>query len=92
MKVLSKENEQLVDVALSGGKDAPLKAHVKMGEIEFDSPDVETSMACVGDDLETTIRIPGVVNFKLLLEPADVKALKGMMGKGVVKFMMKSFF
>jgi len=46
----------------------------------------------VGNDLETTIRIPGVVNFKLLLEPDDVKAMKGMMGKDVVKFMMKSFF
>jgi len=92
MKVLSKENEQLIDVALSGGKGVPLKAHVKMGEMEFDSPDVETSMARVGNDLETTIRIPGVANFKLLLEPEDVKAMKGMMGKDIVKFMMKSFF
>ncbi len=92
MKVLSKENEQLVDVALTGGKDVPLKAHVTMGELSFDSPDVQTAMEKVGDNLETSIRVPGLVNFKLLLEPGDVKALKGMMGKDVLKFVMKSFF
>lgn len=92
MKVLSKENEQLVDVSLQGGKDVPLKATIAIGDTVINSPEVETVMTRVGDCLETAIRVPGAVNFKLMLEPSDIKALKGMMSKDVVKFMMKSFF
>ena len=92
MKVLSKDGEQLVDVALNAPKGEPLTAHVEMGGVAFDSPGVETSMERVGDCLQASVRIPGMVNFKLLLEPDDVKAMKSMMSKDVIKFMMKSFF
>lgn len=92
MKVLTKKNEQLASIALAGGKDEPLKATITMGEKVIESPGVETDMTLVDGNLETAIRLPGMVNMKLVLEPADVKALKGMMSKDVIKFMMKSFF
>lgn len=92
MKLLSKSNEELVDVELEGGKAEPLKAHICIGDLSFNSPDVETEITKVDNDLQVSIRIPGLVNFKLLVEPDDVKALKGMMSKDVLKFMMKSFF
>ena len=92
MKVLSKKDEQLVDVNLAGGKDAPLTAHVEIGDMSFDSPGVETKMTRVGKNLEATIRISGVANFKVLLEPKDVKALKGMANKDVIGFLLRSAF
>ena len=92
MKVLSKENEQLVDVALAGGKNEPIKAQVNIGDMVIDAPDVETTMTRAGDCLETAIRIPGMLNFKLLLEPSDIKAMKSLMSKDVLRFMMKAFF
>lgn len=92
MKLLSKENEELAEVTLSGGKDTPLKAEMTIGDISISSPDIETDITKVDDDLQVAIRIPGLVNFKLLVEPGDVKALKGMMSKDVLKFAMKSFF
>ena len=92
MKVLTKNNEQLAGIALVGGKDAPLKATITVGDKVIESPEVQTAMTCVDGNLETAIRIPGLVNMKLVLEPEDVKALKGLMSKDVIKFMMKSFF
>ncbi len=92
MKVLTKKNEELAVIALSAEKDAPLKATITMGDKVIESPGVETGMTLVDGNLETAIRVPGMVNMKLVLEPADVKALKGLMSKDVIKFMMKSFF
>ena len=91
MKVLTKDNEQLAGISLQAGKDKPLKATITVGDKVIESPEVQTAMTCVDGNLETAIRIPGMVNMKLVLEPEDVKALKGLMGKDVIKFMMKAF-
>jgi hypothetical protein len=92
MKLLTKENEELVNVSLSGGKDELLKAKIQIGALTLNSPGVETKMAKVDSGLQVSIRVPDLANFKIVLETADIKALKSMMNKDVLGFLMKSLF
>lgn len=92
MRLLSKTNEELARVDIVSGKGEPLAAKVTMGDTVINSPEVETRIEKVGDNLVAHVRIPGMVNFSVAVEPSDVGALKGMMSKDVLKFMMSSFF
>lgn len=92
MKLVSKTNEPLAEVKLTGGKNAPLKAHLEMADLSVDSPGVETAIQKVDSCLKVGIRAPEMVHFKVLLEPNDIKALKGLMNKDLIKFMLKAMF
>jgi len=92
VKLLSKTGEELARVDVQSGKGEPLSAKVTMGDMVIESPEVEMSLEKVGEDLVAHVRIPGMVNFAVAVEPADVGALKGMMSKDVLKFMMGAFF
>lgn len=92
MLLLSKESEQLASVTLSGGKGEPMSARVQVGEAVISSPDLDVSIGKAEGGLEVRVRVPGAVNFKVLLEKEDVKALKGLMNKEALGFFMKALF
>ena len=91
MRLQSKQGVDLATVTLFEGNGA-LSAQVALGESKLTTPEVETSIKKVGSDLVAHIRVPGVANFNLVLEPSDIKALKGMMNKDAIGFMMSAFF
>lgn len=92
MKLLSKTGEELVGIDIAAGKGEPLKADVTMGDTVIHSPELEVNIEKVGSDLVANVRIPNMVNFSVAVEPKDVGALKSLMSKDVLKFMMSSFF
>lgn len=92
MLLLSKEDEKLAAITLSGGKEQPFCATVQLGQTTLNSPDVDLSIVKGDGGLEARIRVPGVANFKVLLQKEDVKALKGLMNKDALGFFMKAMF
>ena len=91
MKLISKTGEELATVAISAPKGEAIKAQVVMGDYEFTTPGVESSIKNIDGNLDVSMRIPGMVNFRIAVEPKDVKALKGLMNKDAIKFMIKAF-
>ncbi len=92
MKLESKTGEELASVNLSTSDDKSLSAEVQLGDLRFKSPEVQSKIEKRDGNLVTSMRIPGMVNFNLVLEPSDVKALKGIMSKDALTFMMGAFF
>lgn len=92
MQLLSKDNEPLATVTLTGDKGQPLQAQMQVGDTVITSPGIDVSIGKAQDGLEASMRIPGLVNFKIMLEKDDVKALKGLMNKDALGFLMKAMF
>lgn len=92
MKLESKKGAELASVCLSTTENKAMNAQIALGDIRFKTPEVQSTIEKRGKDLVAAIRVPGMVNFNLVLEPSDVKALKGLMSKDALSFMMGAFF
>ena len=91
MKLISKTGEELATVTIAAPKGEPIKAQVNMGDMSFETPGVESSIKRIDGNLDVSMRVPGMVNFRIAVEPKDVKALKGLMNKDAIKFMIGAF-
>lgn len=92
MKLLTKDRKELADVSLSAPKGKPLVATINACGKTITAPGVELELTKEGTDLVAHVRIPGMVNFNVAVEPGDMSALKGLMSKDVLKFVMSTLF
>ena len=90
MKLVSKEGEVLASVAIDARKGQPLSAAIDVAGRTIQAPPVELDMTKEELGLAARVRVPNLVNFKVVLEPADIKSLKGLMNKDALTFMVKS--
>ena len=91
MKLLTKTGEELANVALSMPEKGQLSAHVEAGDISLDSPAIHIGMERADEDLGVQMRIPGLMNCRLILERSDIKTLMGLMSKDVIGFFISAF-
>ena len=92
MKLKTKTGEEIAKVKLNLGTDGLLHATALVGGKEIELPGVETSIAKEDGDLAAHIRVPGMVNLTMAVEAADIKALKGLMNKDALSFLMGAIF
>lgn len=92
MKLESKTGTELASMQIDAPSKNALQTKIAIGDIVVNAPETQCNIEKRGDNLVAHIRIPGMVNFNMVVEPADVKAMKSLMSKDVLKFMMKAFF
>ncbi len=90
MKLISKDGEVLAGIALEARKGEPVNACIDVVGKTFQAPLTELSIGKEEDGLGVHVRIPGVVNCTLCLEAGDVAALKTLMNKDAIGFMVKA--
>ena len=94
MKILDSQKNVVASSSLRLNEEKQLVTDVALGEgPSFEVFPVGVSFQGVKEGLEVTVDIPnsGLEPFHVVLEYADVKAMKALPGKGLVPFVLKAF-
>lgn len=94
MKIIDSQGEGILESRLSVNEDNLVCTHVSYagGAAELDLPKLDVTFENAEGGLIVHIRLAGTEKaFDALVEYDDVKALKDIPGKGLVKFVLKAF-
>ena len=89
MKVFTKDGEQLAAIEMKADGNT-IQPKITANGMTFFGPEVQLSTGKHEDGLAIHVIIPGKANMDLVMEKADVKALKGLMSREALGFFMKA--
>jgi hypothetical protein len=93
MKILTSTSEELIDIDMQiSGKDKTCKPVLSISNYVIDGPVVQISMQRDqrADGLLINVELPDVIGMRLLIDLNDIKQLKTLINKDVIKFMIKA--
>lgn len=94
MKLLTANNEQLIDVDIQVDSKNGLcdPTMIVRDQIKVEGPQVQINLqkAPTGNGLLVQVGLPDLISFHIMIEKEDIKKLKGLMNKDALGFMVKA--
>lgn len=89
MKVFTVDGEQLAAIEMKAQGNT-LEPIIKTNGMTINGPAVELSTGKHEDGLLVHVVVPGKAKMDIVMEKADVKALKGLMSRDAIGFFLKA--